>query len=108
MAESRPIRVADEASAKEQRRHIRKRVLWTARLETKDGALDCIILNVSRSGAKLRLTVPPLLLQPVKLVMESYGTLPAEIVWQQADNMGIRFDADPDEVAKILGDALTL
>jgi len=108
MAESNPVRTTDVASAKEQRRHIRKHVLWTARLETKDGSLDCIILNVSRSGAKLRLRAPSLLRQPVKLVMESYGTLPAEIVWQQVDNMGIRFKADPDEVAKILGDALVL
>jgi hypothetical protein len=108
MAKPEPIRVPDEASGREQRRHIRKHVLWTARLETTGGALDCIILNISRSGAKLRLTAPDLLLQPVKLVMESYGTLPAENVWQQVDNVGLRFNADPEAVAKILGDALKL
>ncbi len=97
-----------EALAKEQRRHIRKHVLWAARIETKDGPLSCIILNVSRSGAKLRITAPNLQHQVVKLVMETYGTLSAEIVWQNADKMGIRFIADPEEVAKILGDALVL
>ncbi len=99
---------SSEAQAKEQRRHIRKHVLWTARLETKDGPYSCIILNVSRSGAKLRLTAPTLPRQPVKLVMDSYGTLSGEIVWQHADKMGIRFSADPEQVAKILGDALVL
>jgi hypothetical protein len=108
MAKIEPIRTPAEASGKEQRRHIRKHVLWTARLETGNGSLDCIILNISRSGAKLRLTAPSLLLQPVKLIMESYGTLPAEIVWQNVDNVGIRFNADPEAVAKILGDALKL
>jgi hypothetical protein len=108
MAKLEPIRTPAEASGREQRRHIRKRVLWAARLETTGGPLDCIILNVSRSGAKLRLTAPPLLLQQVQLVMESYGTLAAEIVWQQVDNVGIRFNADPAAVAKILGDALSL
>jgi PilZ domain-containing protein len=97
-----------EARAKEQRRHVRKHVLWAARLETKDGPFPCIILNVSRSGAKLRLTAPNLQQQPVKLVMETYGSLSAEIVWQNGDKMGIRFVADPEQVAKILGDALSL
>ena len=97
-----------EAQAKEQRRHVRKRVLWVARLETKDGPLSCTILNVSRSGAKLRVAAPNLQHQSVKLVMETYGALSAEIVWQNADKMGIRFSADPAEVAKILGDALVL
>jgi hypothetical protein len=98
----------EEARAKEQRRHIRKHVLWAARLESKDGPFSCIILNVSRSGAKLRIVAPTLSQQSVKLVMDSFGTLPAEIVWQHADKMGIRFTADPEQVAKILGDALAL
>jgi len=107
MRRSEPVR-EQEARAKEQRRHIRKHVLWAAQLETKDGPFSCIILNVSRSGAKLRLTAPSLQQQPVTLVMESYGTLAAEIVWQNGDKMGIRFVADPEQVARILGDALTL
>jgi hypothetical protein len=98
----------EDARAKEQRRHIRKHVLWAATLDTKDGPFSCIILNVSRSGAKLRIVAPTLSRQPIKLVMDSFGTLPAEIVWQHADKMGIRFSADPEEVAKILGDALVL
>ena len=98
----------EEARAKEQRRHIRKHVLWAARLETRDGPFSCIILNVSRSGAKLRIVAPNLSRQPVKLVMDSFGTLTAEIVWQHADKMGIRFVAEPEEVAKILGEAVVL
>jgi hypothetical protein len=98
----------EEARAKEQRRHIRKHVLWAARLETKDGPFSCIILNVSRSGAKLRVVAPTLSRQPIKLVMDNFGTLPAEIIWQHADKMGIRFSAEPEQVAKILGDALVL
>lgn len=108
MAKTESIHASYEALAKEQRRYIRKHVLWAARLETKAGAFNCVILNVSRNGAKLRLTAPSLSRQPVKLVMESYGTLPAEVIWQQEDKMGLRFDADPDDVAKILGDALDL
>lgn len=99
-----------EAGGEEQRRHVRKRVLWMARLEANGTSSECVILNVSRSGAKLRLTTPLTVAarQVVKLDMPSHGTLPAEVIWQRGDKMGIRFSADPEQVAKILGTALTL
>jgi hypothetical protein len=46
--------------------------------------------------------------QPVTLAMAQYGTLHGEAVWQRANKVGIRFNADPEQVAKILGQALTL
>jgi len=104
------IQDAEQAEGAEQRRHIRKRVLWAARLETDQGPIRCIILNVSRSGAKLRLTTPASFAphQLVELVLESHGTLPAEIIWQREDRMGIHFRADPTQVANIIGSSLAL
>jgi hypothetical protein len=93
---------------KEQRRHIRKRVLWAAKLETQDGVFDCIVLNVSRSGAKLRLKSPIAPQTTAELVLGSFGKLAAEIVWQRSDKMGIRFRTPPEEVATIIGQALSL
>jgi hypothetical protein len=99
-----------ESGTQEQRRHIRKRVLWAARLDTAEGSFNCIILNVSRSGAKIRLpsatAISPR--QPIELVLEAFGELSAEIVWQRGDKMGIRFTADPDHVAGIIGASLAL
>ena len=57
MAGTEPVEQSETGSA-EQRRHIRKRVLWAARLDTAEGSFSCVILNVSRSGAKLRLRGP--------------------------------------------------
>jgi hypothetical protein len=99
-----------EKGDQEQRRHIRKRVLWTARLDTAEGSFTCIIMNVSRSGAKIRLpsSLPISPGQPVELVLEAFGELAAEIVWQRGDKMGIHFTADPAQVAAIIGASLAL
>jgi PilZ domain len=109
MAGIEPIKDPAESGA-EQRRHVRKKVIWSARLDTAQGSFSCIILNVSRSGAKLRLPQSSTLSahQPIELVFEAYGALPAEIIWQRGDQMGIHFTADPTQVAAIIGASLGL
>lgn len=109
MVDIEPVR-EPEADAQEQRQHVRKRVLWAAKLDTKHGSFDCVILNLSRTGAKLRLVTPVVIppKQTVELVMGAHGTLPGEVIWQRGDKMGLRFSADPEHVAGIVGKALTL
>lgn len=92
---------------RDRRKHVRKPVLWAARLETAAGSFDCVVLNLSLGGARLQVTAP--ILPPVvTLVMERFGALRAEIVWQLNDGIGLRFTADPDEVARTLKGALPL
>lgn len=93
---------------REQRRHVRKRVLWAATLETPDGAFECIVLNVSRSGAQLRLKSPIGPQTEAALSLGSVGTLKVEVVWQRSDKMGVRFRDTPEEIAQIIGQALSL
>ena len=108
MAGSEPVR--EPEAGEEQRRHIRKRVLWKAELETNGMTCECFILNVSRSGAKVRLGAPMIVAphQTVTLNFPQYGTLEAEVVWQRADKLGMRFNPEPEQIATILGKALTL
>jgi len=98
----------DLDSGRELRRHVRKRVLWSAKLETTVGSFDCVILNISRSGAKLRISAPPLPPHNVELMLESCGALHGEVVWQEADKLGLRFSGDPEEIARIIGGTLSL
>ncbi|SRR5579862_2397698 len=109
MAGTEPLEQPETGTA-EQRRHIRKRVLWAARLDTAEGSFNCVILNVSRSGAKLRLPAATTLSpqEPIELVFETFGELKGQIVWQRGDKMGIRFTTDPDQVAAIIGASLAL
>jgi hypothetical protein len=100
-----------DTAALEQRKHPRSRVLWMATLDTKEGPLSCVVLDVSRAGAKLQFAAPifPVLLhQEVELVIEPLGSLGAEVIWQQGERMGIRFNANPMLIASIIGGALKL
>ena len=100
-----------ETAALEQRKHPRSRVLWMATLDTKEGPFNCMVLDVSRAGAKLQFATPifPVLVkQEVELVIEPLGSLGAEVIWQTGERMGIRFIADPALVAHVIGGALKL
>lgn len=97
-----------DASGIEQRKYKRKPVLYGGRLETPNGAYDCITLDLSLGGAKLRLAKEVELKQPVVLVLDRFGVLQAEIAWQRPGLVGLRFTEDPDYVAGILGRTLPL
>ena len=100
-----------ETAALEQRKHPRSRVLWMATLETKEGPLSCVVLDVSRAGAKLQFAapiVPVLSKQPVELAIEPLGRLEAEVIWQIGERMGIRFTSDPALIVSVIGGALKL
>lgn len=98
----------DEASWEDRRQHKRKPVLWGARLATSDGEFECIALDLSLGGAKLRMAEPPEAGQTATLVLDRFGALAAEIVWRRADLIGLRFTDAPTEIARILGDSLPL
>jgi len=97
-----------ETAALEQRRHVRQRVLWAARLDTVDGSFNCIVLDVSKEGVKLQLAapIPVAARQKVTLVIEPMGRLPAETIWQVSERMGLRFLCDHQQVARVIGRAL--
>ncbi len=95
-------------SGAEQRRFKRKPVLWAARLETGEGSFDCITLDLSLGGAKLRMATTSPLKEPVSLVLERFGILHAEVAWQRPDTVGLRFTDEPEYIAGILGRTLPL
>jgi hypothetical protein len=101
-------RPEDDAGREELRKFKRKPVLWGAKLETEAGSFDCIALDLSLGGAKLRLSATITLEQPVQLAIGRLGKLNAEVVWQQPGLIGVRFTDDPERIARILGRALPL
>ena len=99
------------ATAHDRRRHRRARVLWGATLiaDGVDEAVTCTVVDISAGGAKLMMNTkmmgrdPDLLslMTPgaqVTLSVRASGTVPAEIVWQDADRAGLRFLIEPAEV----------
>ena len=62
----------DEAFEK-QRRHKRKPVLWSARVDTGTLCAECIILDLSMGGAKLKAQSDAKVHQAVTLVIDRFG-----------------------------------
>jgi len=102
-------RAAPAAKGAERRRHKRKTVLWSARVESRQGPSECFILDLSLGGAKIK-TVGALVPahQIVTLVIDRFGALRAEVVWSRMGHMGLRFTDAPDHIAHVVGTTLPL
>lgn len=93
----------------ERRKHKRKPVLWSARVETGRDVAPCVILDLSLGGAKLKGTAEGAKTRDrVMLVIDRFGAIPAEVVWARSGHMGLRFTDRPENVAHIIGAALPL
>jgi|SRR5665213_2724033 len=99
---------SDGATPGGRRKHRRKPVMWSAHFELPTGGLDCIAFDLSLGGAKLRLDAPVKLRQRGRLVLERYGAIEAEILWQRPGMAGLRFLDPPWRVARLIGKALAL
>ncbi len=100
----------DAASAwDEKRKHKRKPVLWAARIETQAGEpAECIILDLSLGGAKLRCAAKVAARQPVRLVIDRFGVLRGQVAWVRSGMIGLHFIDPPEQISHIVGAKLPL
>jgi hypothetical protein len=70
-----------------------------ATLRAVNGLYDCMVLDISRGGAKLSLGEPHAVASAVTLVLGGFGAFRAERVWQRGEFLGVRFLDPPDAVA---------
>lgn len=93
---------------KTSRRHPRAAVFWSGAVQAGRTSVDCIVLNLSPGGAKVKL------LQrfvsdgsPVVVHIDRLGSYASEVIWSEGDTMGVHFLKDPQRVAadieKVLG-----
>ena len=92
----------------ERRQFRRKAVIWAAKLETDHGVFDCITLDLSLGGARLRCSRTIPLLEPAILVLDKFGKFPSEVVWTTPTEIGLQFTESPEQVASRFGDVLPL
>lgn len=87
----------DEAQG-DRRRAKRAGVAWPAILKHGHRVWSCTIVNLSKTGAQLRLigSVPPK--ASVQLVCDRFGTLAGVVVWHRGEHAGLEFRAAPGEV----------
>jgi hypothetical protein len=91
---------------KEFRRFRRKPVILASKLETNRGVFDCVALDLSLGGARLRLDENVAILERVTLVLARFGRFPSEIVWRNTREAGLQFCEAPEQIAGRFGTAI--
>lgn len=82
------------------RRHPRSAVFWSGAVQAGRESVDCIVLNMSPGGAKLKMLKRFVSDgSPVVLHIDRLGGYAGEIIWSEGDTVGLRFLRDPREVA---------
>jgi hypothetical protein len=74
------------------RREGRKQLLWSGVLQTAHGPCPCLVVDLSRGGAKLSLAAPVKIGQFVTLVVTGIGTYRGTVIWNEHATIGIRFE----------------
>lgn len=92
--------------SKDRREFVRTSVMWAAKLHIKTQTINCVVLNISSDGAKIRLESIPDEISPATLHVDRIGDLPGEVVWQEGAMIGISFRDSPSVVAQRIKPAL--
>ena len=67
----------------------------------------CTVLELSRSGARVRVGDREIAMEPLKLAMPPFGDFRGNVVWSRDGVVGIEFAAEEDHrVAKLIASGL--
>ncbi|HUZ75647.1 MAG TPA: PilZ domain-containing protein [Stellaceae bacterium] len=88
-----------DANPADRRRHQRVGTMWMATLQSAGSLHDCMVIDLSRGGAKLVLPDAQPLADTVELVVGGFGTFRAKRVWQRGEFAGVQFLDPPDKIA---------
>ena len=93
---------AESTCWKERRHFARSHVILNGRLRGSGGEQDCVLLDLSASGAMVRLSDPAPNPSHVTLGTEQFGELHGQVVWQMHNVVGLRFADRPQQIARIV------
>ena len=98
--------LSEDVSRDERRRQPRTSVLWSGKLLYQGQSTDCRILNISLSGAKVRLDKPFNGGPEVILKIDRFSQISGSIIWQDGKHLGIEFLGETEHIVRVLGDAV--
>lgn len=93
---------ASDAEAADRRQYRRVRTLLTGHLNQGERVIDGVVLNLSVSGAKVRLAEPSSLGAIVKMRIARLGEFRGQVVWRARNRMGLRFLDTPSDTSAIM------
>ena len=77
----------------ERRAISRNRVLMSAAIKFADSTVNCLVRDMTISGAALDVTNPHDIPERFNLVFKADGTqIPCHVVWRQEERIGVAFD----------------
>ena len=97
--QDRDMPVMENTQSHERRRGARHRALLAAKMATEDASLtiDCVIRNISDTGALVETTSPQLLPADLHLVQLKDGVVwDAKVVWRRGHQVGLELGARHD------------
>ncbi len=93
---------ASDAADADRRQHRRVRTLLTGQVNQDERVTDGVVLNLSVSGAKVRLAEPSFLGAIVKMRIARLGEFRGQVVWRTRNRMGLRFLDTPNDTSAIM------
>lgn len=91
---------------KDRRLFARSHVIWDGRLRSGGQEQGCVILDLSATGAMVRLTENAPSPAHVAVCADRFGELHGRVVWQQDNVVGLSFAERPQQIARILANAV--
>ena len=95
VAEDLPMIIESAKDSRERRRHVRTSVLWRAELFWGIRRADCEVLNISTSGARLRVSAEIKKGSEITLRSLRLGEHRGRVIWRDGDRFGVEFDESP-------------
>ncbi|HEX9768941.1 MAG TPA: PilZ domain-containing protein [Kiloniellales bacterium] len=86
----------------DRRLYARSHVILNGRLRGGIEEQDCMLLDLSASGAMVRLSDPAPSPAHVAVTTEHFGELRGRVIWQMHNVIGLRFADRPQQVARIV------
>ena len=99
-------RMSELANPVDRQRHPRHSTMCPGTLFSGDQSVECQVLNISAGGAKIRLAEPVPTDALVRVRIERIGEFTARIAWRNGETIGVEFQDDLAEVARIVEDVL--
>jgi len=84
-------RAEQEELPAERRRAPRTAILCAGRLRTNDGWESCVVLDYSSLGARVQVESDALLAGTSAIEFADFAPIPAKIVWQRPNGLGLEF-----------------
>ena len=99
--------MSELAKLVERQRHPRHSALIPGKLVSGDEEVDCEVLNVSVGGAKIRIAQPIETNSHVRVRILRVGEFTGRIAWRNGTTMGVEFQDELTELARIVEDVLS-